>query len=110
MFNNLYKNLFDKVIFTGLLTTTLLASPQLSAKGVYQSGPDFVAEVFAPQQPEPGVLWLNKSIRQEAEKILGRKVLGLAGSLSSICWQDRLDSQRDWQGDANHYRRCDRSG
>jgi len=81
MFNSLYKNLFNnllsKVVFAGLLTTTLLASPQLSAKGVYQSGPDFVAEVFAPQQPEAGVLWLNKSIRQEAEKILGRKVLGL---------------------------------
>ncbi len=77
MFNHVLKNLISKVIFTSLLTTTLLASPQLSAKGVYQSGPDFVAEVFAPQQPEPGVLWLNKSIRQQAEKILGHKVLGL---------------------------------
>ena len=77
MLKRFYKKLFSTAIFTSLLTTTLLASPQLSAKGVYQSGPDFVAEVFSPQQAEPGVLWLNKSIRQEAEKILGRKVLGL---------------------------------
>ncbi|MGB0449802.1 MAG: FMN-binding protein [Porticoccaceae bacterium] len=59
------------------MTTTLLASPQLSAKGVYQSGPDFIAEVFAPRQPEAGVLWFNDSIRQQAEKILGHRVLGL---------------------------------
>ena len=77
LYRNLLNNLVSKVVFAGLLTTSLLASPQLSAKGVYQSGPDFFAEVFAQQQPEAGVLWLNSSIRQQAEKILGRKVLGL---------------------------------
>lgn len=77
LINNLVYNHFSKLIFTGLLTTTLLASPQLSAKGVYQSGPDFIAEVFAPRQPEAGVLWFNDSIRQQAEKILGHRVLGL---------------------------------
>jgi Na+-translocating ferredoxin:NAD+ oxidoreductase RnfG subunit len=77
MFNSLLNKLLCKVIFTGLLTTTLLASPQLIAKGVYQSGPDFIAEVFEPAQPEAGVLWFNDSIRQQAEKILGHRVLGL---------------------------------
>lgn len=77
MVKSLFKNLFNTAICTGLLTTALLASPQLSAKGVYQSGPDFVAEAFAPQQPEPGVLWFNNSIRQQAKEILGHPVLGL---------------------------------
>lgn len=69
--------LFNTALFVSLLTTTLLASPHLSAKGVYQSGPDFVAEVFAPQQPEAKVLWINGDIRQQAEKILDRPVAGL---------------------------------
>jgi hypothetical protein len=77
LYNSLFNNLISKVVFTGLLTITLLASPQLSAKGVYQSGPDFIAEVFAPHQPEAGVLWFNDNIRQQAEKILGHRVLGL---------------------------------
>jgi hypothetical protein len=77
MFKNLFNNLFNKAIYTGLLTITLLASPQLSARGVYQSGPDFIAEVFTPQQPEAGVLWFNDNIREQAEKILGHRVLGL---------------------------------
>lgn len=77
MFDKLFNSYFCKVIFTGLLTTTLLASTQLYAKGVYQSGPDFVSEVFAPQQPQPKVLWLTESVRQQAEKILGHKAQGL---------------------------------
>ena len=68
---------YTAVFFVGLLTTTLLASSSVSAKGVFQSGPDFVAEVFAPHNPSPSVLWITDDIRQQAEKILGRPVMGL---------------------------------
>jgi hypothetical protein len=70
-------SLYSTVLFVGLLTTTLLTSPLVSAKGVFQSGPDFVAEVFAPQQPQAKVLWLTDDIRQQAGKILDRPVAGL---------------------------------
>ena len=70
-------SLYSTALFVGLLTTTLLASPLVNAKGVFQSGPDFVAEVFAPQKPDSKVLWINDDIRQQAEKILGRSVMGL---------------------------------
>ena len=45
-----------------------MASTQVYAKGVYQSGPDFIKEVFAPHQPQAKVLWVNLVIRQQAEK------------------------------------------
>ena len=73
MFNSAYNRIF----FVGLLATTLLASPLLSAKGVFQSGPDFFAEVFAPHKPQSKVLWMTADIRQQAEKILDRPVVGL---------------------------------
>lgn len=77
MLDKLFNRSFCKVIFTGLLTTTLLASTQVYAKGVYQSGPDFIKEVFAPHQPQAKVLWLTGPVRQQAEKILGHRAEGL---------------------------------
>mgnify|MGYP001044088342 FL=1 len=73
----MHNSLYSTVLFVGLLTTTLLTSPLVSAKGVYQSGPDFVTEVFAPHQPAAKVLWLTDDIRQQAEKILDRPLAGL---------------------------------
>ena len=61
----------------GAVLITSLSSPIVSAKGVYQSGPDFITQVFAPQIAEPAVLWLSADIRQQAQNILGRKVAGL---------------------------------
>ena len=55
----------------------------MSAKGVFQSGPDFISEVFLEQgtqaevQVQSKVLWLTDDIRQQAEKILDRPVQGL---------------------------------
>ena len=77
LFNRLFNKHVSQVILTALLTSTLLASSPLNAKGVYQSGPDFVSEVFAPRQPQSKVLWLTDTVRQQAEKILGHRVPGL---------------------------------
>ena len=61
----------------GTVLITSLTSPMVSAKGVYQSGPDFIAQAFAPQTAQPAVLWLSADIRQQAQQILGRQVAGL---------------------------------
>ncbi len=76
--------MFNKLYRAALVTTaaacfaiTSLASFSVSAKGVYQSGPDFVAEVFAPRQAEPKVLWLTPEIRAQAAAIVDHPVRGL---------------------------------
>lgn len=56
---------------------TSLTSLSVSAKGVFQSGPDFFAEVFAPQQGESKVLWLTPEIRTQAAVIVDHPVRGL---------------------------------
>ena len=56
---------------------TSLASFSVSAKGVYQSGADFFAEVFAQQQAESKILWLTPEIRTQAAAIVGHPVRGL---------------------------------
>ncbi len=79
----MHNNLYTAVFFIGLLTSALLASSTVSAKGVFQSGPDFISEVFLEQgtqaevQVQSKVLWLTDDIRQQAEKILDRPVQGL---------------------------------
>ena len=61
----------------GTLLATSLSSPWVTAKGVFQSGPDFIAQVFASETARPGVLWLTADIRQQAQNILDRPVGGL---------------------------------
>ena len=74
-------NKFYRVAVTiataALFILTSAASFSVSAKGVFQSGPDFVAEVFAPLQAEPKVLWLSPEIRSQAAVIMDRPVRGL---------------------------------
>jgi hypothetical protein len=76
--------MLNKLYRAALLTTAAaffavisLASFSVTAKGIYQSGPDFFAEVFAPLQAEPKVLWLTPEIRAQAAAILDRPVRGL---------------------------------
>ncbi|MGB2002117.1 MAG: FMN-binding protein [Porticoccaceae bacterium] len=61
----------------GTVLLTSLSSPWVMGKGVFQSGPDFIAETFAPETAKPGVLWLNGNIRQQAQNILDRPITGL---------------------------------
>ena len=76
--------MLNKLYRAALITTaaaffaaTSLASFSVNAKGVYQSGPDFFTEVFAPLQAEPKVLWLTPEIRAQASVIVDRPVRGL---------------------------------
>ena len=76
--------MLNKLYRAALITTAAaffavisLASFSVNAKGVYQSGPDFFAEVFAPLQAEPKVLWLTPEIRAQASVIVDRPVRGL---------------------------------
>ena len=77
----MHNNLCTAVFFLGLLTSALLSSSIVSAKGVFQSGPDFINEAFLEQGAQAEVLskvlWLTDDIRQQAEKILDRPVQGL---------------------------------
>ena len=68
---------FKALMLVGAMLLTPLVSPLVMAKGVYQSGPDFIAQTFAPETPKPGVLWLTAEIRQQAQNILDRPVAGL---------------------------------
>lgn len=60
----------------GSVLLTSLSSPLVMGKGVFQSGPDFIAEVFE-QQATAKVLWLTEDVRQQATMILDRPVMGL---------------------------------
>ena len=68
--------MYKVICATWLITLTLLASPLVSAKGVYQSGPDFIAEAFN-QPPNKATLWLTNDIREQAAEILGHPLAGL---------------------------------
>ncbi|MDG1494396.1 MAG: FMN-binding protein [Porticoccaceae bacterium] len=76
MCNKLYRAALA-VASAALIAITSLASFSVSAKGVFQSGPDFVAEVFAPQQAVAKVLWLTPEIRAQAAAIVDHPVRGL---------------------------------
>ena len=76
MLNKFYRAAVT-IATAALFTLTSAASFSVSAKGVFQSGPDFVAEVFAPLQAEPKVLWLTPEIRTQAAVIMDRPVRGL---------------------------------
>jgi hypothetical protein len=76
--------MLNKLYRAALVTTAAaffaissLASFSVNAKEVFQSGPDFVAEVFAPLQAESKVIWLTPEIRAQAAEIVDRPVRGL---------------------------------
>lgn len=60
-----------------LLLLVLAAAPSLHAKGIYQTGPDFVAEAFAPATPEAKSLWLTPELKQASAEILDHALKGL---------------------------------
>jgi len=72
----MFKPMLKALLLMGTVLLTSLSSPMVMGKGVFQSGPDFVAEVFE-QQGNAKVLWLTNDIRQQAKLILGRPVTGL---------------------------------
>lgn len=70
------KSLLKALLVMGSALITSLSSPVVMGKGVYQSGPEFIADAF--QHPAKAqVLWLTDNIRDKAQTILGRPVMGL---------------------------------
>ncbi len=59
-----------------LAALTLTASNVAYSKGVYQTGPDFIAAYFQPS-PQPKSLWLTPELKDVASQILGNRVRGI---------------------------------
>ena len=68
---------FLSLIIGLTLSMTSLAAATTAARGVFQSGPDFIAECFASQPSEKKTLWLTDELRQQVSKILGHPIAGL---------------------------------
>jgi hypothetical protein len=56
---------------------SLLAALPSFAEGVYLEPAEFVAEVFDEAIPDPQLLWITGTMRDEVQQILGRDVLPL---------------------------------
>jgi len=59
------------------LLVALLLTPVLFAGGVYQEPDDFIKQVFDDEPPKAEVLWLNKDLKKQVEKILDHRYKGL---------------------------------
>lgn len=46
-------------------------------KGVYQTGPDFIAESFGESTPEAKSLWLTPELKETGKKIMGKRIRGI---------------------------------
>lgn len=60
-----------------LVVLTLTASNMAFSKGVYQTGPDFIAEHFSPLIPQPKSLWLTPQLKKTAREIVGHQIRGM---------------------------------
>jgi hypothetical protein len=54
-----------------MLCLLLFVSANTLAEGVDQEPKAFIMEVFAGKPPEPGVLWITRSLRESITEILG---------------------------------------
>ncbi len=70
-----------------LFVVTLTLSNGTFAKGVYQTGPEFIAEVFGNDTPKAKSLLLTPQLKETASQIMNRQVRGLR--------------MRYWQSDSN---------
>ncbi|MFT7300476.1 MAG: hypothetical protein ACI89Z_000933 [Porticoccus sp.] len=60
-----------------LLAATLLLSSPTLGKGVYQTVPEFLTEIFAPEKPQQDYLWLTPELKASASEIVNHPVRGL---------------------------------
>lgn len=73
-----YKLFSKSLLFITLAIGLLLGfCTQTHSKGVYQTVPDFVTEVFGVDQSAPAVLWLTPAIKNAAKDILNRRLRGV---------------------------------
>lgn len=79
---NKYLTAIQGAVFTApfcalFLLLVIFSSGSVQAKGIYQTGPEFITEVFGKKTAEKKTLWLTEDIRQQTTKILGRVPTGL---------------------------------
>ena len=86
----MFKYLARIALIVGALCLTPLLSSTASAKGVYQSGPDFFAQVFAGREATSKTLWITDPIREQAQRILGHPL-----NLLRVRYQE-LDGTTAW--------------
>lgn len=55
----------------------LLIAVSVSARGIYQTDQDFLAETFDNAIPKSQVIWMKGDVRQQVAKILGHNYAGL---------------------------------
>ena len=60
-----------------LLSFTLLFSSAALSKGVYQTVPEFLDDVFISAPPKQAYLWLTPELKESASKIIGHQVRGM---------------------------------
>lgn len=60
-----------------LLLLVLVVSDSVFAKGTYQTGPEFIAEVFGPAAPSTKSLWLTPEIKKIASGIAQHAIRGI---------------------------------
>ncbi|RKZ94030.1 MAG: FMN-binding protein [Gammaproteobacteria bacterium] len=63
------KNLLSGILF--------LIAFSISARGVYQTEQDFLAETFSNNVPKSQVIWMKGDVRQSVDDILGHSYVGL---------------------------------
>jgi hypothetical protein len=66
-----------------LITFSLTTSNRAYSKGVYQTGPDFIAENFN-SSPQPKSLWLTPQLKTTGREIVGHHIRGMRVRY----WQD----------------------
>lgn len=64
----------SKLLFSVIL---FLVAFSVSARGVYQTDQDFLAEIFNNKVPKSQVIWIKGDIRQNVTDILGHNYVGL---------------------------------
>ncbi len=60
-----------------MILSLLMAAFSVSARGVYQTNEDFLADVFNDQIPKSKVIWLKGDVKQMVTKIMGHSYKGL---------------------------------
>lgn len=60
-----------------LAISLLITAFSVSARGVYQTNEDFLAEAFKEQVPKSKVIWLKGEVKQMVTKIMGHGYKGL---------------------------------
>ena len=65
------------LLVSALLFTSMVFSSAALGKGIYQTVPEFLTEVFSPEEPQQEYLWLTPELKTSAGEIMKHSVRGL---------------------------------